>query len=211
MTSRIGCSNSLIWDKVWNNCVDPPGSDVKRDMFYEQMKQSQILKTDVDHYAREKSKGSNSKCPEDVSYKYLRMCCDAHLARVAYDKNIADQQAEFKKLQDGGGKDKNPALAAEKGKGKGKGKGKDKGKGKGKKGKSGGGKGASSGSDPHRNGTFDPRDDLGTCKKGNECDFNHDKVPPNEFKNWKIPNAQSRQSSAAPSGNHTPGGTKKGK
>ena len=205
-----------IWDKVWNNCVDPPGSDVKRDMFYEQMKQSTALKTDVDHFAREKAKGIHSKCPEDVSYKYLRMCCDAHLARVAFDKNIADQQAEFKKLQEGGGKDKNPALAAEKGKGKGKGKKNKKGKGKGQK----GGGGASSGTDPHKNGSFDPRDDpqkrcfffnLGTCKKGSACDFEHSKVPPNEFKKWKYPNAQSRQSSAAPSGDTTPNGSKKGK
>jgi len=69
-------------------------------------------------------------------------------------------------------------------------------------------------SDPHASGSFNliddpqkrcffhnlgPRDKTKTCN-GQNCDFNHERLPDNEFKHWRCP-AKSRPTSQAASRN----------
>ena len=70
-------------------------ANTKRDVFYDLVKVSEVLKVGVDHYTREKHKGTRAHDPEDITYDYLRSVADDWLTQQEYDVNLVAQEAEF--------------------------------------------------------------------------------------------------------------------
>ena len=196
------------WDMVWENCADPPGESSHCDLFYDQIKESKVLKPSVDHYTREKAKGERSRFLEDINYAYLRTLCEDYLTQQEYDVNLANQEAEFAKIghdaRRGRDKHRNHEAAPAPGQAQAKLKPGPK------------GPPVKPVPEPHFNARDDPgkrcyfhtyglihgKDHKSGCSKGDGCGFAHEKIPPAEFKTWLKPSL---------SGKTTPKDVPKGK
>ena len=237
---------SDTWKMILKNMVDVPDEKTQQDWFYKIIKESTVLKPGVEHYSREKTKGKNTHFPEDISMNYLLGLIDLYITEKTLDRNLKDQEAAFRALAAGGKTGKKhadqSALAVEKAdqkkaalaKKKAEWKEKQKTLAEAKK-SAGNGTRPPKGTDTPKKGpasrpgaTFDPKDDpgrrcffynLGSCNQ-NPCTFNHEKVPPNEFKTWMWPGAGRNSGKATGNGtpktglstrSTTPNGTKKPK
>ena len=102
------------WDMMMDNMLVKVDEATEENFYYDQIRKSSILQPSVDHYTREKMRGSESYFQQDVSLTYLRGVAERWLAQQEYDANLATQEAEFDRIAQGRTKKhpKGPAMPA---------------------------------------------------------------------------------------------------
>ena len=84
------------WDQILAGLQSAMPGDCLRDMFYQQVEKSSVLKEDIAHYRREARKGPSTP---DYCLTYLRHSVERYVEQMRHERNLQDRKIAYQSNQ----------------------------------------------------------------------------------------------------------------